>query len=830
MDNLLRDFRHAVRNLRQDCGFSLVAILTLALGIGATTAGFSVFDCVFYRGLPYKDFDRLVVVNRLAFDAAGLSKDQPYFSPGEIRAFREQNHFLSDLVPYTWARPTYNDGSSVRYFPTGTLVGANAFEVLGVQPFMGRTLSAEDGESDSPAVFVVNYEFWKRDFGGDPMVLGKTFILDGKPTTLVGVMPQGFNLFATGKWFNPAGENFWRPIRPDQLTSSSFRLLVRLKSGASIEAAGEDLNKIAHRMHEPSSNGFFPEETFPQNDFAIVPRRLLDSMIGDFKKTIYAFMAAVLLLHLIACSNVANLLLARATTRDREMAMRAVLGAGHPHLVRQLMMESLLLGGVSVSAGCFLAYWGLRALAILIPAGALPEATLIRINGLVLALALSLTLITIMTCGLAPVLRAVRGDLRSRLKNAGENTGASLNQRRFRAGLVVAEVAVSIILLIGAALLTRSFFQLTKVDFGFDPRNVAYFFLNLPPSYNTDVPGSLERKNVLTRQLLDRLNALPGAVSAAEFADVPPLEYEVSDTIVMGKPHATPSETRFELCSEGYFRTLSLPLIRGRLFSQADMAAGRMVMVINEAFSRTYFPEEDPLGRKVKLAYLDSGFLAAPHNAYFEIIGIVRDYKTRSYDNPSWQDFPGAFIPYSVAGYNWRGFMVRSVGNPAILLREARREFQGIDPAIQIGISGTLEGTLREFYARARFEFVTLAAVGAIGLILMVIGIFSVLSYTVSLQTREVGVRMALGAQKANIMRRVLVEGLQVVVAGTLVGFAASAALTRLLVSEMPGVSPPDPWTYAVVAAAVLATALAASLLPALKATRVEPIVAIRHE
>jgi putative ABC transport system permease protein len=830
LDNLYRDFRYALRNLRKDRRFSLIAIFALALGVGAATIVFSVVYNIFFDALPYKNFGRSVVINRQTFEKVGPSRPRSYFSPAEIRAFREQNHVFEDMIAFSFARPQYNDGRSIRYFPMGTLVTANAFDYLGVQPLLGRTISEEDGRPGAPPVFVMNYELWQRECAGDPKILGSIFILDGKPTMLVGVMPQRFNPFAISRQFNIYRENFWRPIAPEQLASRSFQLMGRLKPGVGVQDAAADLDAIAHRMHKPNPGGFFPEQTFPQDKFAIVPETLIDSLIGDFKTTLYALLAAVFLLLLIACSNVANLLLARATGREREIAMRATLGATRGRLIRQLLVESVVLATTASAAGCMLAYFGLKVFVALIPAGVLPEETLIRMNAPVLLLALGVTILTTILCGLAPALHAVRGDVQPRLTGSGKGVGGSLRHGKLRAGLVVSEVALSIILLIGAGLLMRSFLILTRVDLGFDPKNILYFVLNLPPAYNTDIPGSREKKNALTRRLLERMQALPGVTSVAELAEPPPLQYESSDTIIPGKPHTERWETRFEMCSAGYFATLGLPLVRGSFFSEDDVNAARDVMVVNEAFARQYFPSEDALGHKVKLQWLDSTFLEAPHDTYFEIVGVVRDFKTRTYDNPSWQSFPQAFVPYSVAGYNWRVFMARTSVDPSSLLKNMGQEVRELDPGVQIATSGTLEAALQEFYRGPQFELAVLAAFASIGLVLVVIGIFSVMAYTVTLQTHEIGVRVALGAQQTNILHLVLLNGFRLVTGGIIIGLLASYALTRFLASQIPGVSATDPWTFAAVVAVVVSVGLAACLLPARRAAQVDPLVALRYE
>jgi len=816
LDGLARDLRYAFRNVRKNRHFSLIAIFTLALGIGACTVVLSVFDNVFFHALPYKDFNRSVVLRMNNLASTGGWKTRQSFSLEEVRAFREQNHVFEDLIAHAGMRPTYDDGKSIRFFSFGAVVTTNTFDYLAVPPLLGRAISEEDGPPGAAPVFVMNYRLWQREFAGDSKILGTIFVLNGKPTTLVGIMPPQFDAF---------GANFWMPATPNY---GDLQLMGRLKPGVGIETAAADLDAIAHRMHKPNPDGVFPEEKF-----AIALQTQLDSLIGNFRKTLYVLVAAVLLLLLIACSNVANLLLARATAREREIAVRATLGATRGRLIRQLLVESFLLATAATAAGCVFAYFGLKVVVALIPAGTLPEETVIHMNAPVLFLSLGLTILTTIFCGLTPALHVVRGDLQPRLAGGGKGAGGNFRHSKLRGGLVVSEVALSIVLLISAGLLMRSFLILTHVNLGFDPKNVLYFELNLPPSYNTNIAGTLQRKNALTRQLLDRLQALPGVTSVAEMAaDPPPLRYQSTDTIIPGKPHTEPWETRFEMCSDGYFRTLGVPLLRGRLFSEDDVSAARDVMVVNEAFSRQYFPNEDPLGHKVKLDVFDRPYFAAaaPHDTYFEIIGIVRDFKTRGYDHPSWQSFPQAFVPYSVAGINWRVFMARTSVDPGSLLKNMGQEVRALDPGVQISTSGTLEGSLQEFYRGPQFQLATLGGFASVGLVLVVIGIFSVMAYTVSLQTREIGIRIAVGAQQADILGLVLLNGFRLVAGGVLVGLAFSYALTRFVASQISGVSATDPWTFVVVVAIVVVAGLAACLLPAWRAARVDPLVALRYE
>jgi len=818
LESLIADTRFALRMLRKSPGFTAVAILTLALGTSATTIVFSITDGVFFRAVPYKDFDKSVVFEMRNLANVGGWKGRNFFYPEEVRAFREENHVFEDTIAYDGVRALYDNGRFSSYWPRGEVVTTNTFDYLGVSPLLGRTFLQRDGAVGAPPVFVMNYRFWQREFGGDPRILGSSFVLDGRPTTLVGIMPQQFNAFSA---------SFWLPAIPAQKGRSldgGASLMGRLKPGVSVQTAGADLNSIAHRLQKANPDGNFPDK------FAIIPETLLDSLIGGFKKTIYALLAAVFLLLLIACSNVASLLLARATVREREMAMRATLGATRGRLIRQLIVESFVLSAAASAVGCVLAYFGLNAVIALIPAGTLPNETVIHLNAPVLLLALGVAALTSILCGLAPALHVVPGDLQVALTGSGGDIKGGFRRGWFRAGLVVSEVALSILLLISAGLFIRSFIVLTRVDLGFNAKNVAYFRVDFPATYNTDVPHSRERKNILTAQLLDRLQHLPGVTAVSESVQQPPLMYDWSDTIIPGRPHTERWETRFESVSEDYFQTLQVPLIRGRFFTKDDVSSARFVMVVNDSFSRQYFPNEDPIGHKVKLEVLDRAFLDAPHDTYFEIVGVVGDYKTRDYDNPSWENFPEAFFPYSVQGYSWRTFMMRTAADPNLLLKTVGGEIRDLDPSVSIAASGTLKGSLDEFYRGPRFELVTFAAFAGLGLVLVAVGVFSVMAYTVSLQTREIGIRMALGAQQGDVSRMVLRKGLGLVAAGVAIGLCASFALTRFLASQIWGVSSTDPWTFSAVIAVIVVVGLTACYIPARRAMKVDPMVALRYE
>jgi putative ABC transport system permease protein len=461
----------------------------------------------------------------------------------------------------------------------------------------------------------------------------------------------------------------------------------------------------------------------------------------------------------------------------------------------------------------------------MMPPDPIPGETVIRMSAPVLLLSFGVTVAATLLCGLAPALHVVRKDLQWSLANSGKGA-TGFGRTKLRGALVVFEVALSIVLLIGAGLLARSFLVLTHVDLGFNPKNIVYARLSLPKSYDND----RTKQNALTRRLLERMKSLPGVTAASESVLLPPLTYDWSETIIPGKPHAERWETRYEICSDGFFETLGLRLLRGRLLSSEDVEAERFVMVVNQKFAQKYFSNEEPIGQKVKLQVLDRRFLDAPHDTYFETVGVVSDYKTRSTDPPEWQETAMAFVPYSVQGFSWRTYMVRSAIEPGLLTKELGQEVRSIDPAVGILESGTIEQSLREYYRGPQFELATLGAFAAVGLALVSIGIFSVMAYTVSLQTREIGVRMALGAQQREILSMVLGKGFVLLTSGIIVGLIGSFGLTRLLANQIGGVSATDPWTFGAVVTLVVVVGLAACYLPARRATQVDPLIALRYE
>lgn len=822
--DFLHDIQYAFRSLHKDRGFAFVAVLALALGIGATTVTFSVLYNVVVDPFPYRDFQHAVVLD--LHDLAAPPRDiaRYHYTIPEFLAIRDQNRVFEDIVANYQLNVLYRDGKGARRF-LGGYVTTNGFSFLGVPPLLGRYFAPGDGKPGTPYVFMMNYRLWQTEFQGNPKILGQTFILNGKPRTLIGIMPERFNGYGSSLWFpldlSPGADGTVFPVKdPDMIW-----VCARLRKGVSLQAAAADVDAILHRLAQANPGGPYPQQ------FKIVVRTLLDFVVGDFSGTLYVLLAAVSMLLLIACGNVANLLLARATVREREMAVRASLGANRGRLIRQLLVESLMLAAAACFAGCLLAYFGLKGLVAILPRGPsadllhgrVPEEAVIGLNPAVLLFALAIAALTTVVCGLAPALHAVRGNLPLRLFGNGKGTGSSIRHGKLRSGLVIAEVALSIVLLTGAGLMMRGFFTLTHVDLSFDPARM----LCARVSPTSDFFDNAAKKALFFEQVRKRVQSLPGVLTAAISLDFPPLGGVSSEITVLGQPSSQHWESMVDLCSETYFQTLGLRLLRGRLLSEADIDAARHVAVVNQAFVHAYFGSEDPLGQKIKFNDFDQ-LPETPHDAYFEVVGVITDFKNRGLVEPV---EPEAFLPHSITGAGDRMVMATTVVTPKSLLPSVQREVWAVDSNAAVTQSGSVKDFLGEAaYVQPRFGLITISAFAGIGLALVLIGIFSVMAYSVALRTHEIGIRIALGAQHGNVLKMVLWHGLHLISLGILIGVLASLGLTRFLASQISGVSATDPLTFCAVVIVFLAVGLAACFLPARRAAHLDPLVALHYD
>ena len=810
MNSIWQDLRYGLRGLRQRPGFTALAVLALALGIGSVTTIFSVIDNVLLDPFPYKDANGIVTF--WVHDAERSERGgRAFFSIPEVLDFKAQNRVFADTVGTGQEDVLYTSGEGTERFQ-GANVTPDVFGFLGMPALMGRGITPEDGKPAAPPVFVLSYKLWLKEFNRDPNLLGRTFVLNGRPRTLVGIMPPRFT------WW---GADLWIPAPLDrsdpEARRRSFMMDGHLKPGVTRQQAAADLDVIAHRL----------ARTYPQDypkKFTVQVVGLADSVVGQFKTMLYTLLGAVGLLLLIACANVANMLLARASARNKEMAIRSSLGATRWRLIRQLLLESFLLAMGGAVAGCVVAYGGIKALVAAIPQNTIPDEAVIRINVPVLLFSLMVAIFTAVLFGLAPAMQTAKPDIVEPLKEAGKGVSGGFRQGRMRNTLVVMEVALSMVLLMGAGLLMRSFVALQEVQLGLNPDNILVARLPLPKEQYKTVAA----KQRFFRELLARLYATPGVVAATETSTLPPYGGIPSEVDIPGKTHTEKWDAIFQLCSEGYFPTLGIRTLRGRLLSEADVNGARKVAVVNQTLVKKYFGPEDPIGRQIHLNMLETVPESPVKNPVFEIIGVVADVKNQGIQDPP---HPEVWIPYTITGAFERGVLVRTAKDPMAMLNTARREIWAVDRNVALTMTGTLQDYLKRFsYSGPRFGLILLGVFAGVGLVLVAMGVYSVIAYTVSRQAHEIGLRMALGAGQADVLRMVMRMGLRLIGFGTMAGLAASFAITRLLANQIFGVSPRDPLTLCGVIAVVLLSGAAACYFPALRATRVDPMVALRYE
>jgi putative ABC transport system permease protein len=811
MQTVWQDVRYGWRGLVRERGFASLAVVTLALGIGAATTIFSVIHNVLLDPFPYKDADRVVAV-QIRDTTSARPGGRTFFQVPEFLDYQEQSHVFEEVIGGTNEDVLQATNEGTEQF-TGALVTANNFQFLGVAPLIGRGLVPDDAKPGAPPVFVMSHKMWLGRYNLDPGVVGRTFTLNGVATTCVGVMPQRFTKL---------GADLYRPValtRGDpQLSRRFFLFQARLKPGVTFQQAEADLDVIARRLAKE-----YPDR-YPKQ-FVVRIVGWAESIVGGFKTTLYTLAAAVGLLLLIACSNVANMLLARGAAREREMAIRLSLGASRLRVVRQLLVESGLLALFGAALGCLFAYGGLKALVLLIPEGMIPREAVISLNLPVLAFSLAIAIGTALLFGLAPALQGARRDMVEPLKTAGKGVGGGFRRGKLRNAFVVLEVALSLMLLAGAGLLMRNFVKLTTTDLGLNPDNILVARLPLPRGlYDT-----ADAKERFFEALLPRLHALPGVVAATETSTLPPYGGIRSEVDILGKPQTEKRFALFQLVSEGYFPTLGLRLIRGRMLSRDEVSGGRRVAVVNQTLLNKFFAGEDPIGQRIKFNMLET--LPGPgrvEDPTFEIVGVISDAKNQGIQDPP---MPEAFVPYTLTGAFERGILVRTATRPESLLDTVRREIWAVDRNVAVTMTGTLKGYLTQFtFAGPRFALVVLGIFAGVGLVLVAIGVYSVMAYTVSRQTQEIGIRMALGARRGDVLGMVVRMGLTLVAIGVGVGLLASLAATRVIASQLSGISPRDPLALTAAVGVMVLAGVAASYFPARRATRVDPMVALRYE
>ena len=819
--SLRQDLRYALRQFQRNPGFALVAIITLALGMGASTAIFSVIDNVLLEPFPYQDAAH-IVYPRIHGATQGLDEGRQGYSSDEFLEIVGQNRSFQSMMGTTDDPVLYKHGAGVEWL-YGADMTPGSFEFFGMPALYGRVLQPADYKPEAPPVFVLRYKVWKARFNGDPNILNKVFVLNGTARTLVGIMPPRFG------WYDA---DLFIPKTPHPGLSTGFAglperwfILGRSKPGVSMAQASADLTGIVNRLAK------MRPQDYPAQ-FQVVVMQIGHSVTGHIEATLYIVLVAVGLLLLIGCVNVANLMLARATSREKEFALRAVLGAGQARLVRLLLVESLILAIGGAALGVLIAWGGLKLIVATMPPDSIPAESVIGLNAQVLAFTLVLAVLTPLIFGLAPALQAARRDLNDPLRDSGRGVIGGFRTARMRDAAVVLEVAVSLTLLIGAGLLMHSFLALRQVNLGLQADHVFKSQLLLPP----DRYQTAEQVSKLFRPVLARLKTTPGVIDAAESSSVPPNNTRDSKVEISGKSPQEQWHAQVQNVSEAYFRVLHIPLEIGRAFTESEINDARKVAVVNRKFVSTYLSGEDPIGRRVKLAGLES-VADSLRDPSFEIVGVVGDVANQGapgYGRGGLQApvEPQVWVPYTATGSGVQALVVRSAQPAMALINEVQQAVWATDPGVALVYPDALEHSISEgLYAGPRFTLLLMIIFGSVGLILVTVGVYSVLAYTTAQKTHEIGIRMALGAERANVLRLVILEGLRLVLAGVVVGLVASLLLGRAVEAQLwPGVRPYDPVTLASTVLLLLATGVLACWIPARRAARVDPMVALRYE
>jgi putative ABC transport system permease protein len=804
--SLLQDLTFALRTFRKNPGFTLAAVFALGLGMGANSAMFSVIDGVLLRPLPFPRSDRLVNVWE-----NNLKRNIPRFvvAPANYYDWRKQNQSFSALGAYQ--QNTFNlashEGEPERFI--GTISDRGFFDALGVKPALGRIFTEEEDQPGRDGVVILGSGVWRQRFGGDPKIVGQTLIMNGKPRTVIGVLPEGFEY--------PPQSVMWSPLGFDNETRERrdfhrLRVIGRLKDGVTLERARAEFETIGSRL----------AAQYPafDRDAGIAVNLLLDDMVGQIRPALLVLLGAVAFVLLIACANVANLLLAKAAGRQREIAIRASLGAGRGRIVIQMLTESVLLSVAGGAVGLLLAYGAFDGLLALAPAN-LPRLSEAGLNAPVVWASLGLSVFTGMVFGFAPAWYASKTDVQALLKEGARGASARSGLRNI---LVVAQVAAALILLAGAGLLMRSFYEIEHVDAGFEAEHLMTMRL-APAAFKYAGHDAMLREFV--HGILGNIGALPGVRSAAVSSDIPLLGNPIFIMRFEGRPAVEPSTAplaNYFAVTPGYFETMGMRILRGRGITDRDTADSPQVVVVNQTLVDRYFPGQDPIGKRLEVAF------ATPPN-WREIVGVAAEVHTQGLD----QDTP---VQVYAAYYQKPIFiqlssltvLARTTLDPGLVGAAMKSAILKIDRSQPVYAMQPMTEVVSQSIAQRRFSLVLLAFFAASALFLAALGIYAVMSYSVAQRTGEIGIRMALGAQKAQVLMLVQRQGLVLVLVGLGIGLAGALALTRLMTSLLFRVQATDPITFALVAAVLIAVSLAACLIPARRAAKVDPIVALRYE
>lgn len=801
---LWQDVRSGSRTIFKDRWFFLAAVLTLALGIGSTTAILSVIYNVVLDPYPYRDGRHIFCLEVLEL---GTSRIANGMSIAEFLDFQEQNRVFADWLGVTEESVLLKDSGQLKEYDADRLTG-NAFQILGMPALLGRGLLPRDAVPGAPPVFVLNYRVWKQDFNSDPRVIGKTFELNGTPTTLVGVMPERFSWWAG---------NLWRPLVLDRADKDhQVAIYGHIRPGMAVKSAEAELTALALRLAK-----VYPTQ-FPKK-FTVRLENLIQQTIDSYEKTLYLLLGAVGLLLLIACANVSNLLLAKATAREKELAIRMALGSGRARIIRQLLVESLILALAGAAVGCLFASACLRGLLALLPIWTFPDEADISVNTPVLLATIGIAMLTGVLFGLTPALTASRRDVNETLK-AGTRGNSGFRGGRLRHLLIVSEIAISLVLLTTSGLLMRSFMRQRHADIGIRSDHLLTSRLNLPAQQYSSTAAQVHFLSELLRQVeVDRQ-----VISAAVSTELPPYSALNTEFDVGGTVHNEHWNGHLAACSWRLFPTLGARLITGRLLTEEDEAAKRHVVVINHAMATKYFGRRSPIGERLLLTALKT----APEpiaNPWFEIVGVVSDINNEGSLNAV---MPEAYLPYTVTGFGGYVVFLRTLDRPEGMISDLTKKVLAMGGrAVIPQYTGSMDHFLDQSqYSRPRFFMVLLAVIAMIGFLLASVGVYSVISYTVSQQRREIGIRMALGATASAIRSYVLTSTLRFVFFGAAAGILLTLLFSRVIASQIWGVPWYDPVTLGVVLVLLTSVGILASWAPSVRASRVAPGECLQNE
>jgi putative ABC transport system permease protein len=808
LGDLRQDIRYGLRMLAKNPGFTIVAVIALALGIGANSAIFSVVNTVLLRPLPYKNPEQLVMVWE-ENSKQGYPKDTP--AAANYVDWRDQNHVFETIAAIT--EISFNlTGVGDPERIDGQRVSASLFPLLGVEPQLGRAFRPEEDKPGANQVVVMSYGLWQRRFGADPGIIGKPINLNGKSFTVIGVMPPSFQ-------FPTRNDQLWIPIAFEAKETGNrgahyLQVIARIKPGTTLSQAQAEMTTIAARL----------EQQYPATNTSIgaVVTPLHEHVVGKIKPALLVLLGAVAFVLLIACANVANLLLARAAVRQKEIALRLALGASRSRLIRQFLTESVLLASLGGGVGLLLSLAGLNVLKGFIPPN-ISQAQNISIDGKVLIFTVLVSLVTGLIFGIAPALQAAHFNLNDTLKEGGRDSAAGSRGNRIRGLLVISEVAVSFILLIGAGLLINSFLRLRNVDPGFRSEKVLTMRIVLPEVRYPD----RKARAPFYDELIRRVEALPGVTSAAVVTDVP-LTNSGNSVGVSIEGRADPAPDRVpivitRMISSHYFKTMAISLLKGREITETDKVESPPVVVISETTARLFWPSEDPLGKRIKV-----GVGPNNDNQWLTVIGVVKDVRNNELGI---EPKPQMYLPHAQNEFfDPRSLVVRTNVDPLSLAATVRRTVWEIDKDQPVSDISSMEQVVSESVARQRFSMLLLGIFAALALVLAAVGIYGVMSYAVAQRTHEIGIRMALGAQRSDLLKLTIGQGLRLVVTGVVIGLAAALVLTRVMSSLLFGVSATDPITFLTISLVLVSVAVLASYIPAMRATRVDPIFALRYQ